>query len=241
MRNRRSLVTGFTLIELLVVFAIIGMLAALLFPVFAQARKKANHTVCLSNLRQAGHSAQLYMGDNDGLLPNNPYRFPAYPRLDNITNFTPTSALEPYGLSKKVAHCPEDASYVDGFQWRFEMNVGKPATYLQEANFRRVRPEPESVLAYCYRHLSRGFVDEISHSTYTFEPAKRAGNYVIVRADGSAAFVPAEQVGVSSYTWENGKPIWSLPDAPPSGQPVDGVFDVFPGEAWPPQFEEENR
>jgi prepilin-type N-terminal cleavage/methylation domain-containing protein len=45
---------GFTLIELLVVIAIIAVLAAILFPVFAQARAKARQAVCFSNLRQLG-------------------------------------------------------------------------------------------------------------------------------------------------------------------------------------------
>jgi prepilin-type N-terminal cleavage/methylation domain-containing protein len=49
-----SRLRGFTLIELLVVIAIIAILAAILFPVFAQAREKARQTSCLSNQKQAG-------------------------------------------------------------------------------------------------------------------------------------------------------------------------------------------
>ena len=61
---------AFTLIELLVVIAIIAILAAILFPVFAQAREKARQTACSSNLRQVGTAFQLYMQDNDERLPD---------------------------------------------------------------------------------------------------------------------------------------------------------------------------
>lgn len=60
---------AFTLIELLVVVALIALLAALLFPVFAQAREKARQTGCLSNLRQIGLAARMYATDYDGMFP----------------------------------------------------------------------------------------------------------------------------------------------------------------------------
>ena len=60
---------GFTLIELLVVIAIIAILAAILFPVFAQAREKARQTSCLSNLKQMGTAFTLYLDDSDETYP----------------------------------------------------------------------------------------------------------------------------------------------------------------------------
>jgi prepilin-type N-terminal cleavage/methylation domain-containing protein/prepilin-type processing-associated H-X9-DG protein len=60
--------SGFTLIELLVVIAIISILAAILFPVFAQAREKARQAACVSNMRQLGMAAHMYMEDNDEAL-----------------------------------------------------------------------------------------------------------------------------------------------------------------------------
>jgi prepilin-type N-terminal cleavage/methylation domain-containing protein len=56
---------GFTLIELLVVIAIIAVLAAILFPVFAQARASARNTADMSNVRQLGMATMMYAQDND--------------------------------------------------------------------------------------------------------------------------------------------------------------------------------
>src|SRR6266700_70386 len=65
-RERRS---GFTLVEVLVVIAVIVILAAVLYPVFAQARDAAQRASCLSNLRQLALAHQAYVQDYDDTLP----------------------------------------------------------------------------------------------------------------------------------------------------------------------------
>lgn len=65
----RQRTRAFTLIELLVVIAIIAILAAILFPVFAQARESARKIACLSNERQIGMATRMYMDDYDSHFP----------------------------------------------------------------------------------------------------------------------------------------------------------------------------
>lgn len=69
LRRRRGANTGFTLIELLVVIAIIAILAAILFPVFAQARAKARAATCTSNVKQINLAIGMYVQDNDERWP----------------------------------------------------------------------------------------------------------------------------------------------------------------------------
>src|SRR3954449_5967067 len=70
---------GFTLIELLVVIAIIAIMAAILFPVFAQAREQARKASCQSNLKQLGLGLAMYTQDYDETYP------PPYYTLKNST------------------------------------------------------------------------------------------------------------------------------------------------------------
>src|SRR6184192_1344804 len=95
---------GFTLIELLVVIAIIAILAAILFPVFAQAREKARQTACLSNLKQVGTGLMMYAQDYDETLPAQPNEVPKF-WLDTAgTNWC--RGVLPYIKSRQVYICP---------------------------------------------------------------------------------------------------------------------------------------
>ncbi len=85
---------AFTLIELLVVIAIIAILAAILFPVFAQAREKAREVTCLSNEKQFGLAILMYAQDFDETFPLANY--PAPPSVD--AGFDSNSRLHWYSL-----------------------------------------------------------------------------------------------------------------------------------------------
>jgi prepilin-type N-terminal cleavage/methylation domain-containing protein/prepilin-type processing-associated H-X9-DG protein len=89
--TRRPSRNGFTLIELLVVIAIIAILAAILFPVFAQAREKARGISCLSNVKQSGLALAMYVQDYDETTPklghNTEWWTQIYPYVKNVDVF----------------------------------------------------------------------------------------------------------------------------------------------------------
>lgn len=95
---------GFTLIELLVVIAIIAILAAILFPVFAQAREAAHETSCLSDVKQAGLSYIMYTQDYDETVP-------LLYRQDDPAKLGATwiDAVQPYTKSYSMFVCPNQA------------------------------------------------------------------------------------------------------------------------------------
>ncbi|MCW5939662.1 MAG: prepilin-type N-terminal cleavage/methylation domain-containing protein [Fimbriimonadaceae bacterium] len=124
---------AFTLIELLVVIAIIAILAAILFPVFAQAKEAAKSSACLSNNKQLATAVQLYLGDNNDFFAQS-----LYSRQRNLGGnagavlqlifdtendfFTVYDAHQPYTKSKEVQQCPSKIGSVNLdnlFPWTF--------------------------------------------------------------------------------------------------------------------------
>ena len=94
---------GFTLIELLVVIAIIAILAAVMFPVFAQARESARRAQCLSNCKQAVLGLTMYVQDYDET-------FPAYWEKEHGNSLEMNEAyrvIQPYVKSTDIFYCPD--------------------------------------------------------------------------------------------------------------------------------------
>ncbi|MBC8101249.1 MAG: DUF1559 domain-containing protein [Cytophagales bacterium] len=115
---RPSTRAAFTLIELLVVIAIIAILAAILFPVFAQARAKARQTACLSNMKQLGAAAMMYAQDYEGVPV--PTSISMGASIPNYTWYADVAywpmLLLPYVKNTDVYHCP-DSEYGGSWPW----------------------------------------------------------------------------------------------------------------------------
>ncbi len=145
--GRRS---AFTLIELLVVIAIIAILAAILFPVFAQAREKARAISCISNEKQIGTATMMYVQDYDETLPM--YIAFTGGRITNPIDSTDIgpwpmwqAALYPYTKSWDIYNCPSDAykkttSRDRYYYLSYGYNNGYLSTFGTDANGRQQWP-----------------------------------------------------------------------------------------------------
>ncbi|MES2463143.1 MAG: prepilin-type N-terminal cleavage/methylation domain-containing protein, partial [Armatimonadota bacterium] len=115
----RKLQNAFTLIELLVVIAIIALLAAILFPVFSQAREKGRQATCLANMKQMGLAFGQYLTDFDSQYPtcdNDKAKIsgeppdPETPDADGPPEHDWHIVLQPYVKEYGILRCPSDTS-----------------------------------------------------------------------------------------------------------------------------------
>jgi prepilin-type N-terminal cleavage/methylation domain-containing protein len=157
---------GFTLIELLVVIAIIAILAAILFPVFAQAREKARQTQCVNNGRNWATAVQMYLQDYDERFPIAIYR--SRNRAGQECEYTMMTAVEPYIKNRDTLRCPSDPqpmNFHDGarglpgvgasggectemreLSYMFNFELAKPGEHPLNTEW-RTNPKPSATLA----------------------------------------------------------------------------------------------
>ncbi len=132
---------AFTLIELLVVIAIIAILAAILFPVFAQAREKARGISCLSNLKQLGLGVMMYVQDYDETYPMNIYMGGTQ---TGPCIFLSQVVVAPYIKNVDLYRCPSDPNPMD-FPTAMT-NIGMPPLCAANPNIAKMSYVPNFAL-----------------------------------------------------------------------------------------------
>ena len=141
--------TAFTLIELLVVIAIIAILAAILFPVFSQAKAQAKQTACLSNVKQLSLGVTMYLNDNDDAYPIGGWQVP-----DGVLNPTAYSRwyrdVAPYTKNTQIRNCPASQYPVDATNnWGSDYGINVSVSNWESALKASIVVKPANLLLDC--------------------------------------------------------------------------------------------
>jgi prepilin-type N-terminal cleavage/methylation domain-containing protein/prepilin-type processing-associated H-X9-DG protein len=208
--------SGFTLIELLVVIAIIAILAAILFPVFAQAREQARKTSCLSNEKQLGLGCLMYSQDYDEVLVMGWNGSAPGVLRDNGQQYRPwfpwTSAIQPYIKNLDVLLCPDNP-------WNSIITNGGLNT--------TARKQIYSPYGYNYGYLADFAGTDPAGDGYLWNPISQAG---VNRAANTVMLV--DGMGPDWADPAHGT-VWTQPIGPVVEPPDAGLSDhVFFGPGW---------
>jgi len=223
--SRKKGQTGFTLIELLVVIAVIAILAAILFPVFANARRRGRMISCGSNLRQIGMAVVQYAADHEGWLP----------RIVDVTmlqNHLTVKDLQPYLRNRKLWQCPGGGLPCDFDQVGFTM-VRREVDYRFNAAMVRVGPDGVTQVSKRLDECTlpkKFYIVSDRHSTHHFATSGEAlqdsqgrsmlWRMLMVMADGHLA----TNVNIYASQWRDSagqyKPYhWDFPQCHPDKDP----------------------
>jgi prepilin-type N-terminal cleavage/methylation domain-containing protein len=218
---------AFTLVELLVVVAILVVLAALIFPVFARSKARAKLTDCQTRLRQFGLAHTLYRGDHDG-------KGFVHARNEQTTYRYPYNTYEPMAayLKPEIVWCPEPPfkeTLATNFYHYRVWNDPVPNDPLDTVVRRPFAPEPGQVLVQCANHTTQ------PDPRPEVQQWLRQGIYLFVREDLSRGLARNTQM----ESWYLAGKTWARTPAPPGLDPkAPSAFLLrYPGEPWPPQLE----
>jgi len=212
------------LVEILGVVAILAILAALLFPMFARSKERGKRASCASRLRRFATAMSLYRADHDG----KGYRW-------SIDGTKPSDPM-PFGEFTGMKGYLADGALLDCAEPSPDPVFGSTRIVYRTVLTRPSRvdpdrivqvplePRPGTVVAYCGNHAHDGWDPRYGGSMI------RAGRYPFVREDSSAGVAGGEKVKPGFYD-EKG---WY--EEPQPG--VTSFILCFPGEAWPPAPEE---
>ena len=140
---------AFTLIELLVVIAIIAILAAILFPVFSQAKAAAKQTVCLSNVKQLSLGVTLYQNDFDDDYPMGGWQVPQYPE-NAVASSRWYFDIAPYTKNIQIRNCPQNPFQIlDTSNWYSDFGINLSVAPWEDAANASDVSTPASLVLLC--------------------------------------------------------------------------------------------